>query len=362
MHIELLDQVDPGTIDEILESQKTDACPGCAVHQHPEWVNINKVSGYQSYLHFIARDDHGTIRSAGLIRLTSIGKIRSVAAIKRGPITDTPQELAEVLPPLEAALRQRGVVTLAVNPHWTAEHRLVAGAELEKLGYITVPRTMQTLPTATAIIDLIPPEEDILSSFASSLRRKIRKSDKLGIEITDVTDAAEAKAIGAIMQRMAKATDMETDAQHNPLNHFEVLQRRPEIGFMKAARIDGALFGGAIVHIEGQRAYSHLVATDPDRGDIPRSERLLWEMMREARARGCVEFDLVGYPDDEFEHDEGGMSRGAFKDRFHPNIVKLLPIMEKPLRPIEHKIIRSARSFYRTSPVRAQLKKLLRAI
>lgn len=362
MNIELLDHVDSGTADEMLASQATGECSGNTIHQHPDWASINKVSGYQKYLHFIARDEAGKIQSAGLIRLTSIGKIRSVAAIKRGPITTRPENLASVLPPLEAALRDRGVVTLAVNPHWTDDLRAAARRELEKLGYVTVPRKMQTLPTATAMIDLTPPEDEMFSNLASSLRRKIRKSDKLGIDISDMTTADEAAEVHVIMRQMAKTTGMETDAQHDPLNHFEVFKRRPDLGIIKVARFEGKIFGGAITHVEGPRAYSHLVATAPDQVTIPRSEKLIWEMMLAAKERGCTKFDLVGYPDDEFESDEGGMSRGNFKDRFHPRIEKILPIMEKPLRPMEHKVIQSARTLYRTSPVRSHLKRLLRAI
>ena len=122
--------------------------------QHPAWPDLARASRLQSFCHFLCEDEDGEVVSAGLVRITRIMPGRCFAAIRRGPATRRPEDLPAVLALLEARLRGLGAIVLAVGPSWSGKEAAEVTGSLERAGYRRVPAIEQTLPTATAIIDL----------------------------------------------------------------------------------------------------------------------------------------------------------------------------------------------------------------
>lgn len=333
--------------------------PSAAIMQAPVWPTLAAPSRLQSYRFFVCRDEAGEVISSGCVRLTHLYPGRFAAALKRGPCTKTPEDLVRVMPLLEAALRDIGAISIAVNPHWQDEAAARCESLLSDGGYIRVPRHEQTLPTATAMIDVTASEEKILSGFSQRRRRDLRMTGDKAVEVRPVKTREDAVRLSRIMKEMAASTGMETDSQHDFVAHFQVLGDNPNAGTMNAAYVGGVLLGGSVCYREAERSCALLVATSPGMRGSGRSTALYWQNVLDAKRLGCTELDLVGYPDPRLAHSGRAAGRQQFKDSFRPQIVILPPIMVKALRPLEARLYQRVRRLYRQSPLRPRLKAIL---
>jgi len=316
--------------------------PRLPIHQQPAWTSLNAPNARQRYLHFRVMDGD-VIAAQGLVRLRRIAPGLSVAACQRGPMTQTPQALADVLPPLEHALKRMGAVSLTVNPAWTGAQVPTATAALAQAGYARVPRDLQNFPTMTAILELQADDDALLAAMTQTGRRHLRKAWKAGVSCRPMADDSEARTANAIMARMAEETGLVTDSQHDFRAHFAYLEQNPRAGTCLVACLAGDIFGAAVNYVEGATGYNMLIATRSDVA-VPRAHAPMWASMVGLRDLGCTHFDMVGYPDPEVETDAGAAGRGAFKRAFGPQITPVLPLFTKPLRPVLHGLIQTLRT------------------
>lgn len=332
--------------------------PSASIMQNAVWPKIAAPSQIQSYRYFVCSDKVGDVVSAGWVRLTRLYRGRFSASLKRGPCTRTPEDLARIMPALEDALYRMGAISVAVNPHWQDEDAETCEDVLMRGGYARVPSDEQTLPSATALIDLDGSEDALLGSFSQRRRRDLRSSGGTEVEVRPVASLAESSRLSEIMREMARATGLEIDGQHDFSAHFRVLQAHPGLGTMNAALVDGKIIGGSVSYREAQRSYALLVATSPGmRGG--RSTSLYWQNILDAKRQGSNVLDLVGYPDPRLSGSGEAAGRQEFKDSFRPRIVTLPPIMKKVLRPVEARAYRELRRLYRRSRWKTQIKAII---
>ncbi|WP_313137849.1 GNAT family N-acetyltransferase [Paracoccus jeotgali] len=332
--------------------------PSASIMQHAGWPQIALPSRLQFYRYFICVDDDDQIASAGCVRLTRLFPGRFSASLRRGPCTRSPADIAKVMPALEQALYRLGAISVAVNPHWEDDAARDCEEILARGGYAPVSEDEQTLPTATALINLAAPEDALLRSFSQRRRRDLRSADGNGMEVRPVATLSEAMRLSGIMRDMARTTGLEIDSQHDFTHHFRFLETHPEMGTITAALVNGEVTGGAVTYREAHRSYALLVATSPDmRG--ARSTLLYWQNILDARRQGSAELDLVGYPDPRRVASGEAAGRQEFKDSFRPRIVTLPPIMKKILRPAEAAAYRELRQLYRRSRWKTRLKAML---
>ncbi|WP_298497814.1 GNAT family N-acetyltransferase [uncultured Maritimibacter sp.] len=313
---------------------------GYPIHQCEAWTRLGPQSSRQTNLRFVLE---GPLPAQGMVRITRVLPGVSVAAIQRGPVTPAPEDLAAVLPPLETALAARGVATLTVNPVWTGSDVPRARAALEALGYAQVPAALQNFPTATAGLDLTRSVDEIRAGMSKSGRKDLRKAAENGIAARPMASLAEAEAANRAMAEMAAATGMQTDAQHDFRRHFEYLTAHPEEGVILVTTLDGEIFGGLVSYCEGEVGYGFNLCTRPGIS-LPRTHVMMFEAALALKARGIRRFDLVGY-------DSGGdaqrLGRSMFKKHFGPEIIEVLPIFSKPLRPVVHHAVQGLRGAVR---------------
>lgn len=332
--------------------------PSATIMQTAVWPEIARPSRIQSYLYFVCSGNDRDIVSAGCIRLTHLYRGRFRAALRRGPCTRTPEDLAEVMPTLEAALRRHGAISVSVNPNWTDSAAQRCEEVLADTGYARVPADEQTLPSATAMVSLAPSTETLLRGISQRRRRDLRSGEEAGVQVRPVANVAEAERLSAIMREMAQRTALEIDGQHDFAAHYKVLDRQPALGAINAAVMEGEIVGGSVMYREAGRGYALLVATSPAmRGG--RSTALYWRNIEDAKRWGCEELDLVGYPDPRLSETPGAAGRQEFKDSFRPRIALLPPIMEKVLRPVEAGAYRRLRRLYRGSRWKTVVKALI---
>lgn len=332
--------------------------PSASIMQSIAWPKIAIPSRMQTYCFFVCSDKSGETVAAGCVRMAHLYRGRFSGSFRRGPCTRTPEDLARVMPALEDALLRRGAISVAVNPHWQDDDATVVEEILTREKYVTAPEDEQSLPSATALIDLKPSEEDLLRSFSQRRRRDLRSPNCGDFQIRPVKTLEEAARLSDIMKEMARRTGMEIDRQHAFTNHFRVLEAHPDLGWINAAFVDGELLGGSVSYREAHRGYALLVATSSGMSGS-RSTSLYWQNILDAKRLGLKELDLVGYPDPRRPASDLNAGRQEFKGSFRPRVVTLPPIMTKVLRPMEVSVYRSLRQLYRKSPWRTHLKDII---
>ncbi len=216
----------------------------------------------------------------------------------------------------------------------------------------------QTLPTATALVDVQKSEEDLLNSLSTRRKRDIRAARADNMVVRPIETVDEAGQITSIMRDMAKRTGMEIDGRHDFRPQFEFLKERPHLGVLSVAILDNQIVGGSACFYEGDRSLLNIVTTISGlKGG--RSTSLYWQAILDAKERGLKWLDLDGYPDPREPSDPSQAGRQEFKDSFKPEILTLPPMMTRTLRPIEALAYRRIRRLYRKSQWKTQIKALL---
>jgi len=300
-------------LDEIATFQET--APSQAIQQSLVWPTLNRPETNLEYMHFIAKAGPRVL-AGGLIRMRSVAAGFTVATMQRGPVTMDPFDVKTVLLALEEKLLELGVITLSVNPSWAGRDRDVVMSALQGAGYHRVAPNLQDFPTSTALIDMNR------RSFDEALRAN------------------------EIMVGMAAETGLVLDSQHNFVAHFEHLKTAPKTGCILVAEYQGEIFGASVCYLEGNVGHETLFTTS-SAVEVPGAHALVWDSMMTVRRLGATVYDLSGFPDDEMENAKGMAMRGSFKQSFGPEIVKLAPLMSKPLRPMLHGAMNKLRGVHR---------------
>jgi lipid II:glycine glycyltransferase (peptidoglycan interpeptide bridge formation enzyme) len=152
-------------------------------------------------------------------------------------------------------------------------------------------------PSRTLIVDLSPDEDDILAGMHQKTRYNIRLAGRKDVTVRPWDDLV---AFGRMMNRTGERNEFgvhlpayykQAYALFHPEGQCEVL----------VAEYDGQPLAAVMVFARGRRAwYFYGASLDIERKRMP-TYLLQWEAMRWAKAKGCLEYDLWGVPDEDEE-------------------------------------------------------------
>ncbi|MBI5356090.1 peptidoglycan bridge formation glycyltransferase FemA/FemB family protein [Candidatus Collierbacteria bacterium] len=204
------------------------------------------------------------------------------------------------------------------------------------------PAPMHLHAQLTRVIDLTKTDEQLLSEMRKSTRYEIKKSLKMGIKVEKSQDekliddfiklqAETAKREGFVP--FSKKYLLEQFREFNMTDSVElffVSQLRPgpaaiaRLGLSKPASIAFVIF------YRGEAIYHYAASTDEAR-KIPAAYAIQWEIIQEAKKRGCKTYNLWGDVTDEklLTHRFAGPS--LFKRGFGGKQFAYLPAHDMPL-------------------------------
>ncbi len=260
--------------------------------QTAAWGELKAAFGWQ-----VVRLMMGNTGAQILFRPLPLGF--SVAYLPKGPLG---------LPDLafwkqvDSLCQKRRAILLKVEPDcWEDEAALVGGARPLK----AQPSRRAIQPRRTLVVDLTPPEEEILARMKQKTRYNIRLAARKGVVVRPSQDIA---AFHALMQTTGQRDGFAVHslayyrmawALFHPLGACELLM----------AEYEGQPLAGLMVFAWGQRAwYLYGASNNRERNRMP-TYLLQWEAMRWAKAHGCTEYDLWGVPDEDQETLEASFSQ-----------------------------------------------------
>lgn len=245
-----------------------------------------------------------------------------------GPEADTPVAMQRALDSLEKAGRTQNATFVRVEPL-----AAITSDELVKRGYKKVTFN-QLQPEHTQIIDLSPPEDEIVAQMHQNTRNLYRNYAKKGVTMHISTNPADIDIFLNFIYNVAK--------RNHITPHSDAYFRTQAAALFPSgaaklfyASLDGTPIAAAILYdSDDTRYYAHAAANDAFR-KLSAGTSLLAYAIIDAKRAGKSFIDLYGIaPTDDPSHPWAGFTK--FKKSFGGHEVTYLGAWDKPLKPLQY--------------------------
>jgi lipid II:glycine glycyltransferase (peptidoglycan interpeptide bridge formation enzyme) len=322
--------------------------PNPQLLQTREWGEVKARFGWQAH-HKVWKDDGGNIQAAALVLERSIN-LRGMALRLRmhytpkGPLLRDWSDVAlrtRVLSDLVSFARERGAFLLKIDPD-VPVGRGVPGGENAEEGLVGVKLIKQIEGSGwhfsneqvqfrnTVLVDLRPPEEDLLARMKQKTRYNVRLAGRKGVTVRqggreDFERLYQMYAETAVRDGFAIRG---WDYYHTVWNTFlDTGILTPLIAEVEEEMVSGLM----LFHFGGMAWYLYGMSQPAHREKMP-TYLLQWEAMRAAKAMGCTVYDLWGAPD-VFEESDSLWGVYRFKSGLGGQVVRHIGAWDLPLRP-----------------------------
>ena len=160
-------------------------------------------------------------------------------------------------------------------------------------------------PPHTLVVDLRPPEEQILRRMHPKTRYNIRLARRRGVTVREgsAEELGHWYALYAETMRRNHTRVHRSEFFNTLIEAGEHQERIPKesqtVLRLFLAEVEGELRSGMILALQGEYAL-YLYGASSSRGRESMSTYALqWQAIRYAKAAGCLEYDLSGIPDDD---------------------------------------------------------------
>ena len=215
----------------------------------------------------------------------------------RGPVVGQwhrKNELQEFLAELETFSRKQKVAFLRVEPPY----------ENSTFHIPHYKHTFPIQPTQTLRIDLAQTEGQLLAVMHQKTRYNIHVAEKHNVQVTQTHD------IEAFWELLQETTDRDGFRGHLK-EHYALILQHLDASLFIASHHNTPL-AAALVAFFGTTAYYLHGASTSMKKDVMAPYALHWQVMREAKRRGCTTYDLWGIDEKKWP----GVTR--FKTGFAP--------------------------------------------
>jgi len=180
-------------------------------------------------------------------------------------------------------------------------------------------------PERTWVLDLTQSEEDILKNMRSSTRYEIRRIEKSGIKIRRGNTLQDLDIFWKLHMETVSRQGFVPFARHTTETELKIFGKNI---LMFSAEIEHIFCSSSIIIFDNNAAYYHQGASIYRKEPV--SHATLWEAIKEAKKRGCREFNFWGVsPEDKPSHPWTGLSR--FKRGFGGSERVFLHAQDAPL-------------------------------
>ncbi|OGZ34810.1 MAG: hypothetical protein A2V60_00660 [Candidatus Portnoybacteria bacterium RIFCSPHIGHO2_01_FULL_39_19] len=155
---------------------------------------------------------------------------------------------------------------------------------LEKLGFR---KSHNIQPTKTIILDITKPEQELLNQMHHKTRYNIGLAEKKGIKIKK-----DKKLFGEFWRLMEETTKRDKFRPHLK-EYYQKMLEIPRVELFLAELNGKIIAANVVVFYEKTAIYLH-GASDYEHRNLMAPFLLQWEQIKEAKKRGCTEYDFWG--------------------------------------------------------------------
>jgi lipid II:glycine glycyltransferase (peptidoglycan interpeptide bridge formation enzyme) len=211
--------------------------------------------------------------------------------IPKGPGVNT----AVQLEPLLSGIRETAGSAFAIKVEPEIEQNDGVVAALQGLGLVKARHDVQ-ISRATIIVDLRPPEDDLLASFKPKCRYNIRLAQRRGVTVVPVP--LDRDNIDTMYALMASTRDRAgfTLRSKEYFSGYWRLHAAAGQGQLFFASLGDEVLAGVFATFIGAKAWYKDGGSTKEHAAVMAPHLLQWEVMRWLRARGIESYDLVAVP------------------------------------------------------------------
>jgi len=201
-------------------------------------------------------------------------------------------------------------------------------------------------PPDTVLIDLMLPAEQILAAMKPKWRYNINLASKHGVSIND----AGEKGIDLFYRLLTETASRDGIAIHN-IDYYRTLfsvinknEKIPHSLKVYTAVHENEDLAAIMVLFRGKQATYLYGASSNYKRNLMAPYLLQWKAMQDAKAAGCLQYDLFGIPPNgDPHHPMAGLYR--FKTGFGGQIVHRPGSWDYPCKPVLYTLFGAAESF-----------------
>ncbi len=321
--------------------------PGAHVLQSWLWGEVKRPFGWTP-TRWVWEDSQGRcLAAAQLLRRRAPGPLDlAVIYCPKGPILDWSSEMlrTDVLLDLMDLSREPGVIQLKIDPDVPAargseplspsEDPAVGTEVMQHLSDLGWTRSEEHVQfTNTMVIDLSPPEDELLANMKQKARYNIRLAAKKGVLVRPggVSD------LDLLFEMYAETSIRDGFVIRTPEYYQEVWGRFVEAGLAQPliAEVEGRPVAALILFTYGQTAwYLYGMSRDAERDKMP-NHLLQWEAIRWAKGCGLQRYDLWGAPD-AFDETDPMWGVYRFKEGFDAQVLRTIGPWDYTTRRLAH--------------------------
>ena len=289
----------------------------------------------------IAVDDAGKIvvAYAGVVETAKRGKYLAIAG---GPIVDWDdiKLVQQIFEDIKTMGEREGCAFVRVRPQLPLSEKSLK--LMKQLGLKKAPMYLSV--EYAGILDLHKTETEILAGASQGFRRKLRKAEKLDLEISAAADNETIKNFCELEKRHAARQKYVAFSTDFLTKQFEAFREHNEV-LIYTAKKDGEILAQNFMIFYGPEASYHYGVSSELGTKYSAAPLLHIKAMEEARKRGCIRYNLWGIVEpSETSHRFYGVSE--FKRSFGCEELKYTPAHDLILKPLAYqktKIIESVR-------------------
>ncbi|HEX6799515.1 MAG TPA: peptidoglycan bridge formation glycyltransferase FemA/FemB family protein [Ktedonobacterales bacterium] len=221
---------------------------------------------------------------------TAPGLRRPYLYVPRGPVIADPASpaLAALVAQADEEARRRGAFMLKIEPN-AADGDAAWLDALRKLGFR--PNRFATHPRRSWMLDIRPPEADLLAAMKEKWRYNIRVASRKGVTVRLAETPADLAAFYALYQETAARDGFFI----HPQRHYEQIWRlydaRDAAALLLAEYAGEPIAGLFALRCGPVTTYMFGASSNRERNRMP-NHLLQWTAIQWAKAHGCTTYDF----------------------------------------------------------------------
>lgn len=177
----------------------------------------------------------------------------------------------------------------------------------QDLGFRNAPTHMH--PELAWILDIPPPEEQLLKNMRKTTRYSIRKAEKDGVKVTTSTNPEDLEKFWAVYGETAERQHFVSFSKEYLRKEFATFAAQ-NCATLIFGTYRGEIISAAFIVLTPWSAFYHHGASIPKYTNVPASQLVQWHAILEAKRRGCEKYNFWGVvPETAVKHPWQGLSR-----------------------------------------------------
>ena len=302
--------------------------------QSPLWAETNRIIGHK----LIVRTFDNEAMYLGIVKDARRGRYLEIPG---GPLVDwrDHKQVKKIFESIIAEAKKEKCVFVRFRPQLqkTAENEKAILALKQDAGGLDLrDAPMHLHAQNTIILDLNKSEDEILMAMRRQTRYEVRRSEKLGLKVSEDSSEKTFKEFHFVQTETARRQNFIPPSEKELLAEREAFYPN-NIKLYKVTDNDNKPVAYGLILIYGKEAeYFEAASTDLNR-KLPGAYALLWQAIKDLKSMKIERFNLWGIAPPGVEHHRySGVT--TFKTGFGGEVIEFIPAKDIVINKLKYKI------------------------